>query len=181
MSEEEADRAKVWKVDLEIGREDRLKGPADSPKIGNLRPAAAPSEQCNDDGRHRPIAKLERQCLLPEKELIAPEIKGVPKIIDEQNNLNIRAQYTLGNSVKLKYLKGIKIGNFDAFVDFARKEDLFVCFPLSLLSNLDYVDIASVTKLDDIVQCHSDMHLLTLNRDDEIHSKILLFEVLFFC
>ena len=37
--EEEADRANVGEVDLEVGRENGLEGSADSPEVGDLRPA----------------------------------------------------------------------------------------------------------------------------------------------
>src|SRR5256714_8270774 len=62
---EEAEESEIWKTKGQIRGQDGLYGPADSPKIGDLEPARPACPHCDDDYNHCPIAKLERQDLLP--------------------------------------------------------------------------------------------------------------------
>ncbi len=78
---EETEGADIGKGNLEIGREDGLKGSADSPEVGNFRPAGTVGKQGDDSRNHRPIAKLKRQRLLPMQELVSPEINRIAQII----------------------------------------------------------------------------------------------------
>src|SRR5689334_12183196 len=86
MGDKKTDHAKIRKVELEIGSENRLKSPTDSPKIGNFHPSLASPEQRNDDCDHRPIAELKRQRLFPIEHFMFPEVSREAEVIDQQKD-----------------------------------------------------------------------------------------------
>lgn len=84
MTDEKADETDIRKTDLQVGREDGLKGPADSPKVGDFRPTWPACEQGDNNGEHRPIAKLEGERMLPDKKMLRPKIDPIPDIVRKE-------------------------------------------------------------------------------------------------
>lgn len=95
MGYEEADEPRIGKAELQIGRDNRLQRSADTPEIGYLKPSPVSATECDDDYRHRPIAQLHRQCMLPTRYAEAPRDDEVSDIIDEKQPRNGEGDGTL--------------------------------------------------------------------------------------
>ena len=65
MGHEEADETQIGKSEAQIGSDNRLERPTDSPKISDLEPAPVSRPERDDDYEHGPVAQLEWQHFIP--------------------------------------------------------------------------------------------------------------------
>src|SRR6202011_4764971 len=84
----EADESKIGKSKSQIWRNQGLQGSADSPKVGDLEPAATSGPKRHDDYHHGPIAQLHWQHFLPCGNAELPRYNQIGDVVYQEQRRN---------------------------------------------------------------------------------------------